>query len=186
MSQIGSLKYTQLAYFSQPATDRVIYRAIHKQPVYNIVELGVGYAVRAQRMIAVALRNQGDAEICYTGIDFFEARPASNPGITLKRAYRLLREMGASVRLVPGDPLAALARVANSLADTDLLVIGADQDAEALARAWMFVPRMLHERSLIFVQQTDASGKPSEFVQMTPSQVDDLAGAVSRSTRIAA
>ena len=186
MSQIGSLKYTQIAYFSQPAEDRVIYRALHKRPVCNIVELGVGYAVRAQRMIAVASRNESDGEIHYTGIDFFEDRPASNPGITLKRAYRLLRQLRASVRLVPGDPFTALARMSNSLPDTDLLVVGADQDADALSRAWMFVPRMIHDETLIFVQKADQLGNPTRFVQLSASQVDELAGAGLRSARAAA
>ena len=186
MSQIGSLKYTQLAYFSQPAADRVIYRAMHKKVVTNIVELGVGYAVRAQRMIALATRNDSDDKIHYTGIDFFEDRPPSEPGITLKRAYRLLRQQGASVRLVPGDPFTALARVSNSLTGTDLLVIAADQDADALARAWMFVPRMIHEHSLVFLQQTDQLGKPSRFLQMTAARVDELAGLGLRSLRAAA
>jgi hypothetical protein len=186
MSQIGSVKYTQIAYFSQPAADRVIYRALHKQPVYNIVELGVGCAVRAQRMIAVATRDDSDGEIHYTGIDFFEDRPSSSPGITLKQAYQTLRQLSASVRLVPGDPYTALARVSNTLTDTDLLVIGADQDADALSRAWMFVPRMIHDETLIFLQKTDDRGNPSRFVQLTANQVDELAGVGLRSARAAA
>jgi hypothetical protein len=186
MSQIGSLRYTQIAYFSQPATDRIIYRAIHKRPIHSIVELGVGYAERAQRMIAVASRNAAEGEIGYTGIDFFEDRPPSNPGITLKRAYWLLRQLRASVRLVPGDPFNALARMSNVLTDTDLLVISADQDADALARAWMFVPRMIHDETLIFLQQADELGNPSGFVRLTPNQVDELAGAGLRSVRAAA
>ena len=186
MSQIGSLKYTHLAYLSQPAADRVIYRALHKRPVHNIVELGVGCAVRAQRMIAVASRDASDGEIRYTGIDFFEDRPETNPGITLKQAYRLLRQLRASVRLVPGDPFMALARISNTLADTDLLVIGADQDADALSRAWMFVPRMIHDETLIFLQKADEGGNPSRFVQLTANQVDELAGAGLRSARAAA
>lgn len=186
MSQIGSLKYTHLAYLSQPASDRVIYRALHKRPACNIVELGVGNALRAQRMIAVASRDDSLGEIRYTGVDFFEDRPATSPGITLKGAYQLLRKMGASVQLVPGDPFSALARISNSLADTDLLVIDADQDADALSRAWMFVPRMIHDKTLIFLQKTDERGNASRFVQLTADQVDELAGVGLRSARAAA
>ena len=185
MTQLGSLKYTHLAYFSQPAVDRIIYRVLHKQPVCNIVELGVGTAVRAQRMIAMA-SNEADRKIQYTGIDFFEDRPASDPGIALREAYRLLREMHAKVRLLPGDPFTVLARASNELMGTDVLVIGGDQDAEAMSRAWMFVPRMIHDSTLIFLQEADKRGKSSPFVQLTVDDVERLAGRGMHSARYAA
>ncbi len=184
MSQLGSLKYTHLAYFSQPTADRVIYRALHKRPVSSIVELGVGTAVRAQRMIAMAAGS--GARVRYTGIDFFEDRPASTPGIALREAYRLLREMEVRVRLLPGDPFTVLARAANELTGTDLLVIGADQDAKAMSRAWMFIPRMIHDSTLIFVQEADKRGKPTGFAQLTVEDVERLAGRGMHSARFAA
>lgn len=186
MSQLGSLKYTHLAYFSQPAADRTIYRALHKQPVCNIVELGVGTAVRAQRMIAMASGGDVDRKIHYTGIDFFEDRPASNPGIQLREAYRLLREMDVKVRLLPGDPFTVLARASNDLVGTDILVIDGDQDAESMSRAWMFVPRMIHDSTLIFLQEADKRGKATNFVQLTVDDVERLAGRGMHSARYAA
>jgi hypothetical protein len=186
MTQLGSLKYTHLAYLSQPAADRVIYRTLHKQPVRSIVELGVGTAVRARRMIAVAASAQPDAVIQYTGIDFFEDRPAPRSGIALREAFRLLRQMHARVRLIPGDPLTALARFSNDLPDTDVLVIGADQDRDALSRAWMFVPRMIHADSLIFVQDSDASGNPGQFAVVTPEQIAQRTGRAVSGRRQAA
>ncbi len=186
MTQLGSLKYTHLAYFSQPAADRTIYRALHKQPVCNIVELGVGTAVRAQRMIAMASSGEADRKIRYTGIDFFEDRPTSTPGIALREAYRLLREMDVRVRLLPGDPFSVLARASNDLTGTDILVISGDQDAEAMSRAWMFVPRMLHDSTLIFQQKPDERGKSSGFVQLTVDDVEQLAGRGMHSARYAA
>jgi hypothetical protein len=184
MSQLGSLKYTHLAYLSQPAADRVIYRAIHKRALSSIVELGIGTAVRAQRMIAVAAG--GNSEIRYTGVDFFEDRPASTPGIALREAYRLLREMDVRVRLLPGDPFTVLARAANELTGTDLLVIGEGLDAEAMARAWMFVPRMIHDGTLIFLHESDERGKPTGFSQLTVDDVERLGGRAMHSARFAA
>jgi len=183
MSQLGSLKYTYLAYLSQPAADRIIYREIEKCPVRSIVELGIGTAVRAQRMIAVALRHHEDAQIRYTGIDLFEDRDVSDPGLGLREAYRLLRQQNVRVQLVPGDPYTALARIANTLAGVDLIVISADQDPAALDRAWTFVPRMIHDNSLIFHQSAD---KSASFVQLTKRDVEDLAGYRGRRRKTAA
>jgi hypothetical protein len=186
MTQLGSLKYTHLAYLSQPAADRVIYRALHKRPVHTIVELGVGTALRAQRMIAVASGTQPGEAIHYTGVDFFEDRPATSPGIGLRDAFRLLRQTRARVRLIPGDPFTALARCSNDLPPTDVLIVGADQDREALSRAWMFVPRMIHADSLIFVQEVDADGQPGRFERLTLPQVERLAAHPARRLRDAA
>jgi hypothetical protein len=137
-------------------------------------------------MLAVVSRFWPHEEIHYTGIDMFEARPAENPGITLKLAYKLLRRLNAKVRLVPGDPFAALARTANSLTDTDLIVIAADQDPEAMSRAWAFVPRMIHEGSLIFQEQPGRGGGNSRFVRLGVQEIEDLAGILLPCTRIAA
>ena len=80
------------------------------------------------RLIEVAQMFAGEDRVRYVGIDLFEARPAISPGMTLKRAHRLFRATGVESRLIPGDPLTALARAANSLANSDFVVIAADQD----------------------------------------------------------
>ena len=79
----------------------------------------------------------------YTAIDQFESRGESQPRLSLKEAFHVLRPTGVKLQLVPGDPLSALSRIANSLAGTDLLLIAADQDRQSLAQAWKYVPRML-------------------------------------------
>lgn len=186
MTQPGLLKYSYLAYLSQPASERQIYRAIRQHRVGSIVELGVGYAERAQRMIAVASQFLPDQEIHYTGIDLFEARPAENPGITLKLAYKLLRRLNARVRLIPGDPFMALARAANNLTDNDLIVVAADQDPESMSRAWSFVPRMIYEGSVVFQERLGQTDGKSRFVRLDLQQIEDLAGVPLRYTRMAA
>ena len=187
MTQNELLKYSYLAYLSQPASDRPIYRAIRRYRVRRIVELGVGYAKRAQRMIALASQCQPDGCIWYTGIDLFEDRPADRPGITLKLAYQLLRRSAANVqvRLVPGDPFEALARTANSLTNTDLIVISQDQDLESLTHAWSLVPRMLHETTLVF-QEHEAAGGKLQLVCLPLDHIEHLAGTLPWRTRMAA
>ena len=186
MSQLGTLKYTYLAYLSQPATDRAVYRLIEKRPIRSILELGVGDGLRAERMIAIVSRHQTDTELQYTGIDLFEDRPAGSPQIALKQAYQKLRQQSVRVRLVPGGPFEALSRIANYVSGIDLVVVAGDQDAQSLARAWMFLPRMIHGETLVLSQAGDAHGKLADFVQLTREQIDELAGLRGRRRRIAA
>ena len=44
----------------------------------------------------------------------------------MKSAYKLLRQQGVKVKLVPGETLTAMTATANSLANTQLIVIDAD------------------------------------------------------------
>jgi len=112
------------------------------------------------RMIEVAAAAAPIKEIHYTGIDLFEARsPSDGPGPTLKRAYRLLQATGARVQLAPGDPFTALARTANSLGPTDLVILSHQQDRASLARAWFYLPRVLHANSLVLAEQGHPSGE---------------------------
>ena len=63
----------------------------------------------------------------------------------------------SKIQVIPGDPLSALARSANGLQSTDLLVIAADQDTQSLANAWFYVPRMLHDKSLVLLEDVSGS-----------------------------
>jgi hypothetical protein len=183
MSQIGVVRYSYLAYLSQPASDRPIYKLLRQHPVRNIVELGVGDGVRTQRIIEMALASQPDAEIRYAGIDLFEARPADQPGLTLKAAHKMLRQLPIKSQLIPGDPFTALARAANGLPNTDLLVIAADQDLQQMARAWVLVPRMLHDDSLVVFERT--TRRQQSFDLLSRSEIDALTGASRRQSRAA-
>jgi len=111
-------------------------------------------------MIETALLNGPPNEVCYTGIDLFEARIAADgPGVTLKMAHRMLKSTGVRVKLVPGDSFSALARTANSLRETDLVVISSRQDPEIMARSWYFIPRVLHSESLVLREETRPGGR---------------------------
>ncbi len=152
MSATNLLKYLHLAYFSRHKTDRALFRIIRKLQAGHLVHVGVGSGDLAQQMIELAAKNTRRPRVRYTGIDLFEMRPPETPGLTLKRAHRLFHALPAKTRLVPGDPYSAILRVANSLPDNDLVVISADQDAAALEQAWFFLPRMLHDDSLVLIE----------------------------------
>jgi hypothetical protein len=186
MSQWSYLKYTCLAYLSQPSADRIIYRAIRRHQVRSIVEVGVGSCLRTQRMIRVAQQFSPEESIRYTGVDLFEARPSGQPQIKLKVAYMELKRLTPCIQLAPGDPYLALGRTANSLGGTDLLVVAADQDPDAMAKAWSFVPRMLHAKSLVFREEVMSGGRRTRFVLLDHHSLGELAQAATRRLRLAA
>jgi hypothetical protein len=149
-----------LTHFAKPAAERLVYRAILQEKIGRIVELGIGDGSRALRMIDAAGRHHELANIHYVGIDAFEARQtADGPGLALIEAHRLFKPSGAKIKLLPGEPCEALARSANSLANIDLLLISTPLEAERLERMWFFVPRMLHERSVVLLDTADAKGE---------------------------
>ncbi len=183
MNDTSFLKFAYLTLLSKPAHERTLYKSIRRASPLSIVELGIGVGTRAIRMIGVAKRYRPDDQIRYTGIDLFEARPNPATGLALKEAHKQLKATGAKVQVVPGDPLSALARSANGLQQTDLLLISADQDSTSLENAWFYIPRMLHDKSIVLIE--DDSNGESRYRSLSIEQVDALASS-GASTRRAA
>ena len=168
LSSPSRLKLFYLLHLSKPASDRPIYKEICRQKTRRIVELGVGTGERAVRMIQAAAEYCTPADISYTGVDLFETRSATDgPGISLKAAHCLLKATGARIQLVPGEPTDALARVANSLHNVDLLLITLPEDAERFASAWFYVPRLLHNESQVFVETLSGGNASLRLVDHT-------------------
>lgn len=132
--------------FSKPRCHRSVYQRVQQTRPRRIVELGIGDATRAVRMIQLAQRATGET-VQYCGIDLFEARDVD--GIRLKDVHHRLAQTGAKIRLVPGDAFSALGRSANILTDTDLLVIDDVHTQEEIQQAYHFFPRMLHAGSSV-------------------------------------
>jgi len=183
---VGSLlRSTYLLYFSQPAAERAIYRAVRRQPIRSIVELGINRG-RTRRLLEIAAWRRNNLPLRYTGIDLFESRPAEQETLSLKQAFAALRQPDMRVQLVPGDPEMALRRVANSLAGTDLLLIAANQDRESLARAWTWIPRILTSSSLVFLEETTQKLGQTGWRLLSVIEVQRLAGEMGKSARRAA
>jgi hypothetical protein len=154
------LRAFYLCYLSKPAENRPIYRVIRRSHVRKMVELGIGDGHRALRMAEIARLAFDGQEIHYVGIDPFEDRTESDgPGLTLKAAHQLLHGSGVRVQLLPGRPTDVLPRVANSMGKIDLLIVPAELDTPSHGWFWFFVPRMLHERTSVFVRGTQDDGK---------------------------
>ncbi len=150
MSLGSRLKALWSACFSPPTPDRALFSALAQRPLRRILEIGLGDGSRALQIIKLARKRRRGAEVHYIGVDQFELRPRAETRLTLKTAYRLLRAAGARVKLVPGDPLSALARTANSINRVDTVIIAHDVDAQSLARAWFYLPRMLANSAVVY------------------------------------
>jgi hypothetical protein len=153
------LRAFYLSHLSKPASDRPAYRAILRHKPGRILELGVGTGRRALRMIELARQQIRGERLTYIGIDVFEARAlADGPGMSLRMAYRLLGRSGARVQLLPGDPFEALAQSANALGKVDLVVISSRVHPQRLGLAWFYIPRLLHDGSLV-LRESPGSGQ---------------------------
>ena len=102
-------------------------------------------------MITLACQFHAADQVHFTAFDRFEDRPADRgPGMSLRDAHRTLKASGARIQLVPGGPCEGLARAANAMGKLDLLLLAPGPDAQDLAAAWFYVPRLLHGQSLVF------------------------------------
>ena len=184
MAAAGFLKSVYLRYLSKPAHQRQLFSLIKRNSIHRIVELGIGDGQRAVRMIEMAQRYH-DSEINYAGIDLFEARSEPQPGLPLKQAYKQLRATGAKVQLIPGDPYSSLARAANSLGDTQLLIIAAGEQDESLERAWFYVPRMLAPEAIVLVESVGDENAKAKYQRLSRVEIERLAGAKQQRKRAA-
>lgn len=180
MLTASRFRYLYLAHFSKPKCDRILYRAMTRQKVQRILEIGLGDAARAQRLISVAHRFSGGEPVRYTAIDLFEARPSGMPGLALKDAHKLLKATGAQVQLIPGDPASALTRSANALQNTDLILISGQFDEAQLAGAWFYLPRMLHAGSAVYLESQPGDSALPVLTRLAASEIESRANAGRR------
>jgi hypothetical protein len=166
-------RYTYLARFARPKGNRQLYRLVKRQRVCRVVEIGITDLSRAVSLIQVAQRFAAE-KVWYTGFDLFEARPAGREALALKETYRILRATDANVRLVPGMPNMSLASAANAHQNTDIILLGPDVSETDLKGAWFYVPRMLHENSIVLRERHNADGQVS-FQAITRTQIAELA-----------
>ncbi len=186
MNAFKFVRHTYLCYFSQPVADRVLYRLLRKTAVTSIVEIGLGQLGRTRRLLELAAEKTPLEALKYAGIDLFESRAAERVGVDLKVAHKELKPVCGKLQLIPGDPFSALARSANSLTKTDLIVISHDLDADSLAKAWFYLPRMLHDRSLVYREETGKKPGETIFRPLPRLEIEQLASTAARGMRRAA
>ncbi len=76
------------------------------------------------------------------------AETSPSPAASFRRA----------ISLIPGNPLEALSRSANSLLGTELVIISANQ-IPARSPAWFYLPRTLSTNALVLREEPTAEGR---------------------------
>ena len=161
MAAASWLKYVYLAHFSQPRTERQLYRLAKVHKICRIVEVGIYNVERTMALIAVAQRFADQGQVSYTGLDWFDARPSDLPSLTLKAAHRALQSTGTVARLVPGDPARNIAAVANAHQHTGLILLSSIVPDCLLAPAWFYLPRMVDADTVVLRERIDAARRPT-------------------------
>lgn len=185
MNALKFFRQIYFCYFSKPASERALYRLLRKTAVQSIVEVGIGRLDRTRRLIEFALDKTPADRLRYAAIDMFEARPTPAVGMGLKQVHNQLKPLGTKVQLVPGDAFSGLARSANGLAHTDLLIVNSQLAGESLEKAWFYVPRMLHDGSIVLLEEPAEDGGTS-FRPLRRLEVEQFASTAARSMRRAA
>lgn len=185
MSAGALIRSTWLLYFSQPANDRALFKAVKGRTIRSVLEFGIGDGTRTKNLFEVIAWEQENLPLRYTGIDLFEARLKDQKGLTLKQAFATVRAPEVKVQLIPGLPYDALLRCASTLSETDLIVIAADQQPADFEKAWKFIARTVHDKTLILREQPAGAGK-TVFQTLPVAEVHRLARESGRIVRRAA
>jgi DNA-binding NarL/FixJ family response regulator len=186
VSLLQRCKYWYSCNFAKPAANRLLFKKLKGAAVQSIVEIGVGQGERIASISTVAALLRPNTRIRYTGIDLFEGRPQGAAGLELREAHRRFSGLGLKVQLAPGDALSALARLANSLTDTDWVFISADQDPQIIAKAMRYLPRMLGPESIVFMEERSAAGELVRYQELRKAEIEAKVATQARAERRAA
>ena len=151
------------SHFSKPVCDRVLFRTIQSDRPRKILEIGIQRGTRTINLLQMVLRYCGEpSEVHYTAIDPFEGRTAADgPGLSLRKAHRLIGQLGVKSRL---SPLPAELAVKQMYLDrviekVDLAVI-ATPSLEWFAGSEFHLLELIHPSATVFVGL--ATGIPDE------------------------
>lgn len=184
VKKLSTIGLWHLCWFSKPVCDRLLFKTITRQKPQSILQIGIASSQQATQVIAVSQRAAKTAAVKYTGIDLFEGRPKAPREMALKEVHKALTGTEAKVRLIPGEAASTVARMANQLTGIDLLVISINKSRDALDSCWFYVPRMLHQYSLVMLQCDREHGANFEILEF--SDIENLAKAVGKPTGKAA
>lgn len=188
MSMINRLQRLYWVYFSKPKSSRILYRAVRDLRATKIVEFGVADPERSLQLIKMAVgmqqMHQGTAQVSYTAMDLFDARPQMQSPLSVKQAHRFFASSGAKVQLVPGSMSEGLARTANTLLGTDLVIFAEEAAPVSDSRLWFYLPRLLHSESHVLQAQSLAEVQEPTFCKIARAEIEQRAASHTR-TRVA-
>jgi len=154
------LKYLLWSNHAVPTRYRHLLRAVYRARPKNIVEIGVGRALRAKQMIEVAGIFRAMPDISYHGFDLFEkyhADPANKEAqgalLTRDQIHAYLEPLGAYVKLHPGfsketlPPFAAEWKAAGKTAD--VIFINGDHAEETVVSDWQNIQPLMGPTTVV-------------------------------------
>ncbi len=175
MARLSWVQRLYWRYFSKPVTDRDLILYVLENPIASVLEIGIGSGERIKQVLPLCLVDERAAQIRYVGVDAFESASPGVPHMNLKAAHRMLAEFGVKAHLIPGEPSAALARVAHTVLPSDLIIIdgnwGTDTNQAKAIADWL--PRLCHSKSVIF--SASSSGGKLEKTSLPPTAVEQSA-----------
>ncbi len=174
MAVSGFFKYARLALFSKESSDRQLYRLVKKQQTRRVVELGISSLERTVEIVNLAASTSPQAKIQYSGFDSFEERAKSLDPLSLIETHRTLAKTEAAYRLTPGPVAEGLPSMANSLPDTDLLIVSELISDAQLEPIWFYLPRMCHPGTLVLRKIAPSPGaqETTDWQAISLTEVD--------------
>jgi hypothetical protein len=181
MSMINRLQRLYWVYFSKPKSSRILYRAIRDLRATKIVEFGIADPERSLQLIKMAVgMHQGTAQVSYTAIDLFDARPQMQSPLSVKQAHCFFASSGAKVQLVPGSMREGLARTANTLLGTDLVIFAEEAAPVSDSRLWFYLPRLLHSESRILQAHAGTEDTEPMFCKLSRAEIEQRVASHTR------
>lgn len=176
MSRLSWTQRLYWRYLSKPVTERPLFLHVLESPVSSILEIGLGDGERFGRVIPLCQKPEGITQIRYAGVDPFESANDGTKHLPLKIAHKRLAELGVKANLVPGDTVAAVARVANVILPSDLIIVdghwGSGNDVDQAIQKWL--PRLCHDRSAIFARPSVGEAFVKQTLPTTAIASDSL------------
>ena len=143
-----------LTHFSKPASHRAIYRYIQSEHPRKVLEIGIQRAERTMTLLPMLLKYCGEkSDVHYCCVDPFESRtPADGPGLSLRKAHRLISQFEIKSRLVPSSPVSAVKQLhLNRLIEKVDLVVIATPETQWLSSCMTSLRELIHESAGIFL-----------------------------------
>lgn len=151
-----------LTRFSSPVENRKVYQAVCRIKPKVILEFGIQRGDRSFNMLELSKRFHKAETIQYCCVDPFESRTQEDgPGLSLRKAYKVLAKTNVRLQTVPDSPVESLRHVAGSIRNVEILVVAtpsvgwAFQHGDALSS-------LLAENGIIILGGS-ATGKVAEF-----------------------
>ena len=173
-----------LTHFSKPADHRAIYRHIQSEHPRRVLEIGIQRAERTLIMLQMLIKYHGKAsDVHYCGIDPFESRtPTDGPGLSLRKAHRLISRFGVTSRLIPATPSCAVRQLhLDRLIEKVDLVIIATPNSSWLSGSISALGELIHESAGIFLgTPIPESNMMYEFTKIDFSELEFIATSEGR------